>query len=247
MLSAILFDLSGTLIEEYSDVLNTKQGYYEILFKAIHSSLEKDGISVDWTLFKDHYEQVRTKQKMISEQTLREYDMCERISDTLHFFNHDLPPTSDIIRRAIDTYMNIYIGFIQTKESAHDILKTMAVKYKLGLVTNFAYYPAVYRILDQFDLRRFFKVVVISGEVGWKKPSLRIFEVALSQLSIKPEEAVFIGDDYEVDIIGAKKVGMKTILLSKEPINNEKADVKIKHLKELSSAIRQLSQSETQS
>jgi len=242
MISAILFDLVGTLIEETSKVLNTEQGYYEIQVKAIHRSLEKDDISVDWPSFKNYYEQVRIRQKARSRRTLREYDMCKRVSDTLRFFNYDVSSISNIMRRAVDAYINIYIDSLKISQSTYDLLRKMAAKYKLGLVTNFAYSPGAYRILDQFDLRPFFKALVVSGEVGWKKPSQHIFEIALSQLSIKPEEAIFVGDDYEVDIVGAKKAGMRTIFLCKEPANNEKADFTIESLIELPSAIKRLSQ-----
>lgn len=62
MISAILFDLVGTLIEETSDVLNTEQGYYGIQVKAIQQSLKNDGISIDWPSFRNKYEQIRNVQ-----------------------------------------------------------------------------------------------------------------------------------------------------------------------------------------
>ena len=240
MIFAILFDLVGTLIEESSSDLNTKNGYYEIQVKAIHCPLEKNDISVDWPLFKSQYEQVRIRQKEKSNQTLREYDMCKRVSDTLHFFNYELPSTSNIIRRAVNAYMIPYINSLRIKQSTYDLLRTLATKYNLGLVTNFAYPPGAYQVLDQFALRSFFKAIVISGEIGWKKPSKRIFDFTLSQLSLKPEEAVFVGDDYEADIVGAKKAGMRTVFLCKEPIDSQKADVIIGSLTELPLAIKQL-------
>ncbi len=242
LLSAVLFDLVGTLIEESSSVLNTADGYYENQVKAIHGSLEEDGISVDWSSFKNRYEQVRIRQKERSRQTLREYDMCERVSDTLSFFNCDVSSASNIIRRAVDAYMIPYIISLRIAQSAYDLLKTLYAEYKLGLVTNFAYPSGAYRILDRFVLRPFFKAIAISGEVGWKKPSQRIFEFAPSRISAKPEEAIFVGDDYEADIAGAKKTGMKTIFLRKESINSGKADATIESLIELPSAIKRITQ-----
>ena len=107
-------------------------------------------------------------------------------------------------------------------------------------MTNFAYSPGAHRILDQVALRPFFKAVVISGEVSWKKPSQHIFKIALSKLSTKPEETIFVGDDYEADIVGAKNVGMKTVFLSKESNEYQKTDITIESLKELPSAIKQI-------
>ena len=239
-ISAILFDLGGTLIDEASNVLNTEKGYYEIQVKAIYNSLENDGISVDWTLFKDKYEEVRIKQKEKSKQTLIEYDMCQRITDTLNFFNYNVSSTSHIIRSAVDAYFKIFFNILKIQQSTHNVFKTLADTYKLGVVTNFAYSPGAHRILDRIALRPFFKAVVISGEIGWKKPSQHIFKFALSKLSSKPEEAIFVGDDYEADIVGAKNVGMKTVFLSKESNNYQKADIIIESLEELPSAIKQI-------
>ena len=238
MISAILFDLVGTLIEEASEVfLNTEQGYYEIQVKAIHQSLEKDGISVDWASFRNRYEKVRNRQRERSKQTFREYDMCKRVSDTLSYFDYEVSPTSNIITKSVDAYMNLYIDILKIKEHTYDVLKTLATRYKLGLVTNFAYSPGAYRVLDHFALKPFFKAIVISGEVGWKKPSRHIFEIALSRLSVKPEEAIFVGDDYEADILGPNKLGMKTIFLCKERNDSETADATIGSLMELPSTI----------
>lgn len=241
MISAILFDLVGTLIIETSasEALNTKQGYYDIQVKAIHKSLEEDGISVDWFLFKKCYEKIRLKQRKISKQTLREYDMCKRISDTLTISDYAIPATSDFIRRAVDIYQNIFSDRLQIHPSTYDILKSLTSKYSLGLVTNFSYYPGVYRLLDKFALGQYFKTIVISGEAGWKKPSERIFQTALSQLSAKPEETVFVGDSYEEDVTGARKAGIMTVFISKNRSDNEKADAIIESLMYLPSALQQ--------
>jgi putative hydrolase of the HAD superfamily len=55
-------------------------------------------------------------------------------------------------------------------------------------------------------------VVVISEEVGFKKPDPRIFKVALDALRCPPEEAMFVGDSEETDVLGAKEVGMHVLL-----------------------------------
>jgi putative hydrolase of the HAD superfamily len=54
--------------------------------------------------------------------------------------------------------------------------------------------------------------VIISEEVGCKKPDPKIFYAALSDLNCRPEEAMFVGDSEEADIRGAKAVGMITVL-----------------------------------
>jgi putative hydrolase of the HAD superfamily len=123
--------------------------------------------------------------------------MCVRVSETLHSLNYDIPSTSPIVRKAIDNYMDVYISLLRTREFAYDALRALVDKYNLGLVTDFAYHPAVYRILDRFALKDFFKTIVVSGEIGYKKPSSQIFEAALFRLSAKPEENGYCrGEEY---------------------------------------------------
>ncbi len=112
---------------------------------------------------------------------------------------------------SLDAYMLLLIKFLQIDQSTYDLLGKLMDKYKLGLVTNFAYCPGAHQILDRFKLRPYFKVIVISGEVGLKKPSKKIFGITLSKLSTSAEKAVFVGNDYEADIKGAVNAGMKSV------------------------------------
>jgi FMN phosphatase YigB (HAD superfamily) len=68
-----------------------------------------------------------------------------------------------------------------------------------------------FRALSLYD---YFDTVVCSSEIVFRKPDRAMFEVALRSLKVSPSEAMFIGDDYHADIIGAKKVGMKAVWLN---------------------------------
>jgi len=172
--------------------------------------------------------------------------MRERVSDTLLRFNHRVPPASDTIRRAVDAYVNLYVNTLTVDREVESSLAELAPEYRLGLVTNFSYPPGAYRTIDRFGLRRFFEAIVVSGELGWRKPSPRIFEAALSRLSSGPGETVFVGDDCEADIAGAREVGMRTIFVQRGPVKCEKADLTIRSIAELPSAIRQISKDSQQ-
>jgi putative hydrolase of the HAD superfamily len=66
--------------------------------------------------------------------------------------------------------------------------------------------------LQAVGLARYFKPIVISGDYGYRKPDPRLFQAALSELEVRPEEAIFVGNDRFRDVLGARQVGMKTIL-----------------------------------
>ena len=56
---------------------------------------------------------------------------------------------------------------------------------------------------------------VTSFEVGYDKPRPEIFQVALDRAGVKPNEAIFVGDQYEQDIRGARGVGMHAVLIDR--------------------------------
>src|SRR6202043_1008774 len=61
-------------------------------------------------------------------------------------------------------------------------------------------------------LAEYFAPIVISGDYGYRKPDARLFQAALTELQVAPEEAIFVGNERFHDILGARQVGMKTIL-----------------------------------
>ncbi len=94
---------------------------------------------------------------------------------------------------------------------AENILQYLAPKFQLNLITNgFSEVQAVK--LKSSGLGKYFQVIVTSEEAGHKKPDERIFNYAFEKSGAKPAESIMIGDDPDVDILGAKNVGMDQVL-----------------------------------
>jgi putative hydrolase of the HAD superfamily len=72
---------------------------------------------------------------------------------------------------------------------------------------------SVRRILESLGLARFLDFVLDSSEVGVEKPDPRIFRLALGRAGLGPQDAVYVGDLYSVDVLGARAVGLQAILL----------------------------------
>lgn len=87
-------------------------------------------------------------------------------------------------------------------------LHWLAARYRCGMISNFDYAPALYRLLEAHEVLGLFESVVVSSEVGWRKPHPKIFETALRTLQITPSEALFVGDQLDLDVRGAAGVGM---------------------------------------
>lgn len=83
---------------------------------------------------------------------------------------------------------------------------------RLGVVSNSD--GRVEEALEAAGLLAYFDVVIDSARVGVEKPDPRIFHAALSALNVAPEDALYVGDLYEVDIVGARAAGMAAVLLA---------------------------------
>jgi putative hydrolase of the HAD superfamily len=83
--------------------------------------------------------------------------------------------------------------------------------FQLGVVSNSD--GRVESALEAAGLRRFFDVVIDSTLVGVEKPDPAIFHAALGALDVAPGEALYVGDLYEVDVVGARAAGMDAVLV----------------------------------
>lgn len=97
------------------------------------------------------------------------------------------------------------------ERSAESLQKLRDAGLRLGVVSNSD--GRVDQALQAAGLRKYFDVVIDSALVGVEKPDPRIFHAALEALGVAPEEALYVGDLYEVDVVGARAAGMDAVLL----------------------------------
>jgi 2-haloalkanoic acid dehalogenase type II len=86
---------------------------------------------------------------------------------------------------------------------------------KLGVITN-GLQSDVRKIMSKIRFDPcFFDVVVTVSTVNRMKPEQEIFRHALNVLNVTPNEALFVGDTVEYDYEGAKKAGLKALLIDR--------------------------------
>jgi putative hydrolase of the HAD superfamily len=84
---------------------------------------------------------------------------------------------------------------------------------KLGLASNAHFLPAL--LLEDFErlgLAPYMDAIVVSSELGVRKPHPAIFERVLAALGVSPHETLFVGDKMREDIVGPKEIGMRAVL-----------------------------------
>ncbi len=83
----------------------------------------------------------------------------------------------------------------------------------LGLISNVD--KDITSLLDNLGLTALLQVVVTSLDTGCNKPSPGIFQEAVKRAGVQANEAIYVGDQYQIDVVGASQAGMKGILLDR--------------------------------
>jgi len=100
--------------------------------------------------------------------------------------------------------------------------------FKLGVVSNAT--DLLNKVLHNLDLLRYFDFVIISDEVGVRKPSPRIFMMAAEQAGASPSRSIYLGDKPTVDIHGATMAGMNAILVDRANVFPDARCLRIRDL-----------------
>ena len=120
------------------------------------------------------------------------------------------------LRRISEASIAAWHAYTQLDPEAKSVLGELQGRYKLALISNFDHPPHVHQLLDELALRPFFDAVVVSGDVGVKKPDPAIFAPALEQTGLATDEAIFVGDSPEDDVAGARAAGLQPVLIRRQ-------------------------------
>jgi len=98
-----------------------------------------------------------------------------------------------------------------TPGAADGLAALRGAGYVVGCVSNAD--GTVDKLLAGAGLAPHLAFVVDSGAVGIEKPDPRIFAMALEKAGVAPDEALYVGDLYPVDVVGARRAGIEPVLL----------------------------------
>ena len=106
-----------------------------------------------------------------------------------------------------DRYVDLFCeGAKECLDRNRRWLATLREQYRLGVISN--NFGNTQGWCNEYSLSPLLDVVIDSTVVGISKPEAGIFHTALSGLGVSPEEAIYVGDTYSDDVVGAKGVGM---------------------------------------
>jgi putative hydrolase of the HAD superfamily len=206
---AVIFDYIGTLV-------NCKGYTMDASKENLYLALAAEGFDVSKSNFLQAYDLAHEKYRVIRFEQLREVTNAVWVAEALSNLGFEVTADDSRIRCALNVFFKAYVDTFELRDGAKKLLKRAGQQCKIGLISNFTHAPVIHKSLRRLGINTFFNVVVVSDEVGWRKPSPKIFDDALNRLGIRAKEAVYIGDSPIEDIKGTKEAGLKTIFVQSQ-------------------------------
>jgi HAD superfamily hydrolase (TIGR01549 family) len=203
VLRAVLFDWGGTLMQdEWSDEI-ALEGHSVGL-----TALARDGLP-DATTFTDYLRDHEAE--LFPRASEDEIDISAVMTGS--FREHGVELTDDDLRLFLQAAQDVWSSYYVLAASTHALLESLRSRgLKLGLVSNTASPQWLLQpILERQGIAERVDAIVLSSEVGKRKPHPAIFDHALGELEVDAGDALFVGDRLEADVLGASRVGMRTV------------------------------------
>lgn len=190
MIKAVIFDYDGTLADRTKATCSAFRIYLQnYVLEEKTDAVYLESLVQDLVLWDEFGS--GNKRQMV-ERFNRKYGYS---IDYEHFFNWWI--------ENLGTYEPLFENTLKTLE----YLKT---RYKLGIITNGTSIGQNTKI-DSTNIRHYFDCIIVSDDFGKAKPEAAIFNEALKQLAVLPQQAVYVGDSYSNDIIGAYNAGITPV------------------------------------
>jgi FMN phosphatase YigB (HAD superfamily) len=216
MIRALLFDLFDTLVDLPMDELPRRELRGRLVpttAGAVHATLVRH-VSVSF----DDFAVALAETDRASLQEFwgagRELPTPDRFGRLLARLGID-DEAGVLAGELTGAHMGMLAGLARTPAHHGAVLDALARRARLGVCSNWSWTPAALAILEQAGLRSRFAALVISHDVGVRKPRPEIFEAALAALAVEPAEVLHVGDNLEADVAGAAALGIRTVWLTR--------------------------------
>ncbi|MFX0122351.1 MAG: HAD family hydrolase [Candidatus Hodarchaeota archaeon] len=178
------------------------------------------------SIITDYYSVVRQKiQDRKTEKEFRNDEILFEVFKRSAVISSELPKlATEIIKFYFESALPLIHPFPGLFETL-DYLKEN--EFTLVLISNHSWPQNGWDVLRKYDMITYFDQIIFSGDIGWRKPSPKVFSTALSGLSYRSKEHVLhVGDEIVADIKGALSFGIKALWVCSSQDESKKEKIK---------------------
>ena len=213
MIKAILFDFGQTLVDAADGFRAAEKAAQSKLFANMSLTLYEDFMANYRRIRKEFHDRSNFSRISLWQEVYFYY--CLEFDDQL-----------------LETWETEYWETVKAKTIVFpetiDVLKRLSSTYQLGLLSNTQGQrrSGTHRLSEFPGLEKYFQVIIVAGENGIPpKPDPQPFRLCLEGLGVNPSEGVYVGDDYRIDICGAKDAGLHAVWIQHHSVERSWPEV----------------------
>jgi putative hydrolase of the HAD superfamily len=210
-IKAVFFDAYGTLF-----IYDNMENAWKDWIKTFYEKLKKYGLKMNLEEFRQKTDGFFSRPEPTQTTNGLSIFQCrvKRYSEKL-----GLNLNNSQIKEISEACLNAWQKYVLLDQNVIPLFKRIKKSKKLALISNFDHPPHLHNILKKSKIFNMFDHIVISGEVGVKKPNPEIFNFALEELGLKPEEVIYIGDAPE-DVQAAHSANIFPVVIKRKNLEH---------------------------
>jgi putative hydrolase of the HAD superfamily len=231
MIKAVFFDLYQTLVHYHPTQAELEAQALESLgFKTSAAALDRPILTANENLYKE------MSIRPLSKRSREEIAVLYTEYQITVLKEAGINAEEKVVLKLLGMMQQAHMGLV-VYEDALPVLTDLKQRWLVtGLISNIE--KSMNETIQKLGIAAKLDIIVTSLDAGAAKPDPAIFQYALKKVNVLPSESIYVGDQYQVDMAGAKAAGMQGILLDRVGYYRQKLDCpKIKSLNEIVSYI----------
>lgn len=216
-LSGVIFDYGNTLVRLDPSARSTRTDYADVVagpgaerlaaFLLRAGTLEPSRVAV----FVERFLEVRERNRGRAERERREIPALRSLEETLRAMGLEVPGEAEL-GRAVEEYFLAEVELIRPMPGSTELLEGLRGRgFRLALLSNATSGPYVREVVRRMGWSEVFDPLVVSAEIGIRKPSPEAFRAVLDRWDLEPREIAMVGDSLLHDVAPGLSLGLVAI------------------------------------
>ncbi len=215
-LRAVIFDYGNTLVGVDPALHSKRTDYADVVAvpstERLTRHLEQRRLisREQGVLFMDIFLAVRERNRIRAEESGDEIPATVSLRDALRELGCPEPGAADVLE-ALRHFFSVEEEALQELPGAGDTLRRLDDRgIPMALLSNATDAPYIVRVIERMGWGGYFRPLVVSSDIGVRKPRPEAFQAVLGEWSYAPEEIAMVGDSLRHDVQGGQEVGLRT-------------------------------------